>query len=86
VATCPAHARHFGDLGDPGSEVSMLVAERGGYDLMPEMGYAPVNKYLPPRPRQTAAGCTGAPSALEATNESLAGNAVLRWIDRLLSR
>ena len=66
VSTCPAHARHFGDLGDPDFEVSMLVAERGGYDLMPEMGYAPVNKYLPPRPRQTTAGCTGAPSALEA--------------------
>ena len=29
-----------------------LVAERGGYDLMPEMGYTPTNKYLPPRPRQ----------------------------------
>ena len=51
VATCPASARHFGDLGDPQSKVSRLVAERGGYDLMPEMGYAPTNKYLPPRPR-----------------------------------
>jgi hypothetical protein len=28
------------------------VAERGGFDLMPELGYAPTNKYLPPRPRQ----------------------------------
>ena len=52
VATCPAQARHFGDLGDPDSEVSQLVAERGGYDLMPEMGYKPVNKYLPPRKRR----------------------------------
>ena len=38
----------------PSSDVSKLVAERGGYDLMPELGYEPVNKYLPPRPRQTA--------------------------------
>ncbi len=48
VATCPVGARHFGDLGDPNFAVSQLVAERGGYDLMPEMGYKPVNKYLPP--------------------------------------
>ena len=52
VRTCPAKARHFGDLGDPDSDVSQLVAERGGYDLMPEQGTKPVNKYLPPRPKQ----------------------------------
>ena len=63
VATCPASARHFGDLGDPGSEVSKLVAARGGYDLMPEMGYAPTNKYLPPRPGQRSAGA-GRPSRM----------------------
>ena len=51
VRTCPAGARHFGDLGDPNSDVSKLVAERGGMDLMPEMGTKPVNKYLPPRPK-----------------------------------
>src|SRR5262249_1028874 len=86
VATCPTHARHFGDLGDPESAVSKLVAERGGYDLMPEMGYAPVNKYLPPRPRQAAVGCTGAAAQLEPLAVPSAGDAVLRWIDRLLSR
>jgi Fe-S-cluster-containing dehydrogenase component len=86
VATCPTHARHFGDLGDPDSDVSKLVAGRGGYDLMPELGYLPVNKYLPPRPRQTAGGCTGAPSALEPAGDWSTANAVLRWIDRLLSR
>ena len=51
VRTCPAGARHFGDFADPGSHVSKLTAERGGMDLMPEMGTKPVNKYLPPRPR-----------------------------------
>jgi Fe-S-cluster-containing dehydrogenase component len=84
VATCPTGARHFGDLGDPESDVSKLVAERGGYDLMPETGYAPVNKYLPPRPRQTAAGCTGAGAELRPADDS--GNPFLRWIDRVLSR
>ena len=51
VRTCPASARHFGDLADPDSHVSQLVAERGGFDLMPEQGTRPVNKYLPPRPK-----------------------------------
>ena len=33
------------------SNVSRLTAERGGMDLMPEQGTRPVNKYLPPRPK-----------------------------------
>ena len=49
VMVCPTKARFFGDLGDPNSAVSELVAARGGKDLMPELGYRPVNKYLPPR-------------------------------------
>ena len=79
VATCPTNARHFGDLGDPDSAVSRLVASRGGYDLMPEMGYRPVNKYLPPRPRTPVDA--PAPPPAEAGE-----NRLLRWVDRLLSR
>ena len=52
VQACPTRARHFGDLGDPHSAISRLVADRGGYDLEPDLGYKPVNKYLPPRPRR----------------------------------
>ena len=81
VATCPASARHFGDLGDPDSAVSQLVAERGGFDLMPEMGYRPVNKYLPPRRRPAHE-----PPKEQPTVTSGAGTSVLRWIDRVLSR
>ncbi len=51
VRTCPAGARHFGDFADPDSSVSKLSAERGGLDLMPEQRTKPVNKYLPPRPK-----------------------------------
>jgi Fe-S-cluster-containing dehydrogenase component len=79
VTTCPAHARHYGDLGDPDSDVSRLVAARGGVDLMPELGYRPVNKYLPPRPRPVA---DAAPMA--AAEASPGG--VLGWLDRMLSR
>ncbi|MEP6939784.1 MAG: 4Fe-4S dicluster domain-containing protein [Rudaea sp.] len=84
VMACPTRARHFGDLGDADSAVSRLVAARGGYDLMPEMGYKPVNKYLPPRPRRDACGASEAPPAAEAADFS--GAPLLRWLDKLLSR
>jgi Fe-S-cluster-containing dehydrogenase component len=83
VSTCPASARHFGDLGDPGSAVSRLVAERGGYDLMPEMGYRPTNKYLPPRPRPAPDAEAAALPAAETTETE---SVLLRWLDRALSR
>ena len=87
VQACPTRARHFGDLGDPGSAVSLLVAARGGVDLMPELGYAPVNKYLPPRPRR--AGTAAAKPAPELPREILDPEQLpplLRWLDRALSR
>jgi Fe-S-cluster-containing dehydrogenase component len=81
VATCPASARHFGDLADPQSRVSQLVAARGGYDLMPELGYRPTNKYLPPRRRQRPDE-TAPPAALP---EVAPAGGFLGWLDRLLS-
>ncbi|MBC6416577.1 MAG: 4Fe-4S dicluster domain-containing protein [Rhodospirillales bacterium] len=81
VRTCPTRARHFGDLADPDSDISKLVAARGGMDLMPEMGYRPTNKYLPPRARRE--GSAGeAPKTLEPANPE---GGFLAWIDRLLS-
>ncbi|MGA8758200.1 MAG: 4Fe-4S dicluster domain-containing protein [Stellaceae bacterium] len=86
VLVCPVSARHFGDLGDPDSAVSALVAERRGRDLMPELGYKPVNKYLPPRPgrmpRNSPTPSSSAPPPVAAS----AADGLLRWVDRLLSR
>jgi Fe-S-cluster-containing dehydrogenase component len=86
VAACPTNARHFGDLGDPESDISKLVERRAGYDLMPESGYKPVNKYLPPRPRKTTAQATGAPDRLRKTDRPSTEDGLLGWVDRMLSR
>jgi Fe-S-cluster-containing dehydrogenase component len=82
VSTCPASARHFGDLGDPDSAVSRLVADREGYDLMPEMECRPTNKYLRPRPRRPDAQSAGPPAKLE---DAAPEGGFLGWVDRLLS-
>jgi len=84
VQACPTRARHFGDLGDPQSKVSQLVAARGGVDLMPQLGYKPVNQYLPPRARRAGAA-TSAATAPEPL-DTAALPPVLRWLDRVLTR
>jgi len=77
-------AARYGDLGDLDSAVSKLVAGRQGYELMPEMGYRPTNRYLPPRPRH---------GGLEARDAAPSGESgiepeskILAWVDRVLSR
>ncbi|MGI9483549.1 MAG: 4Fe-4S dicluster domain-containing protein [Hyphomicrobiales bacterium] len=88
VRACPTSARHFGDLGDENSEVSKMVAKRGGFDLLPQSGYKPVNKYLPPRPRREKPEGEGAPVALEpieADGDSLTER-FFSWADKMLSR
>ena len=81
VQACPTRARHFGDLGDPESDVSKLVAERGGVALMPELGYQPVNRYLPPRPRR--AGDANDEGVAEAPARA---TSPLHWLNRILRR
>jgi Fe-S-cluster-containing dehydrogenase component len=84
VRTCPAGARHFGDLGDPDSDVSKLVADRGGFDLMPEMNTKPVNKYLPPRLKDQLDPERNETHALEAQAENPQG--FFAWLDRTLEK
>ncbi len=85
VRTCPAGARHFGDLGDPQSAVSQLVTDRGGFDLMPEQGTRPVNKYLPPRLRDHLPSAPTKPTPPpDPKTDGLGG--FLGWLDRTLER
>ncbi|WP_284126108.1 4Fe-4S dicluster domain-containing protein [Parerythrobacter aestuarii] len=85
VSTCPAGARHFGDFADPESDVSKLVAERGGYGLMPEQGTMPTNKYLPPRPRQRGDD-EKAPRMLTDSDQATdSAGLIARWVDKILS-
>ena len=79
VSTCPAGARHFGDLGDPESQVSKLVKLREGYGVMPEQGTKPVNQYLPPRKNQSAE------RFLIPVVDAEKPGGLLKWIDQLLS-
>jgi ferredoxin/DMSO reductase anchor subunit len=39
VLTCPTNARLFGDVHDSESEVSRIIREQGGYQLMPEWDF-----------------------------------------------
>jgi Fe-S-cluster-containing dehydrogenase component len=81
VRTCPAGARHFGDLSDPEATVFQLVEERGGVPLMPEQGTNPVNRYLPPREK---GGIDVLAPLLAPVADEPRG--LLRWIDKALEK
>ena len=80
---CPTSARHFGDLGDPASAVSRLVAERGGVELLPELGYRPVNRYLPPREPVDLIDMAREPGRRREGGANGADR-LFRWLDRIL--
>jgi hypothetical protein len=49
---------------------------------MPEMGYRPTNKYLPPRPRAAQKPDATAATALPSADPE---GGFLGWVDRMLS-
>ena len=54
---------------------------------MPELGYRPVNKYLPPRAGRMAPPPSRRVRVIDAKPMSRpTGDRLLRWVDRLLSR
>lgn len=81
VAACPTSARHFGDFNDPTSNVSALVAERGGYDLMPEQECRPTNKYLPVREKRLSDVVKVDRGALPTGSDGFFG-----WLDKALAK
>ena len=81
VRTCPTGARHFGDFADPDSAVSKLTRDRGGYDLMPDLGTKPTNKYLPPRKKDQQVEASPLAALLDIQATGFAG-----WLDKVLSR
>jgi len=81
VLACPTQARSFGDFGDPESKVSLLSLARDGAALMPELGYQPVNRYLPPRKKQPVCSASESERLQPAELPS-----ALRWLDKILSR
>lgn len=81
VRTCPTGARHFGDFADPDSNVSKLTRDRGGVPLLPQLGTKPVNRYLPPRPKDRPEEASLLAPLLDIKAQGLAG-----WLDRMLGK
>ena len=46
VSVCPTDCMHFGDLDDPESKISKLIAAREDFTILPEAGTAPQIFYL----------------------------------------
>ena len=80
VRTCASSERQFGDFAERQSDVTRLVAGRGGMDLMHEEGTRPVNKYLPPRPRKPLTDVGRAAQPADA------GKGFFAWLDGVLDR
>ncbi|MBW2182166.1 MAG: 4Fe-4S dicluster domain-containing protein [Deltaproteobacteria bacterium] len=52
VLCCEGQAMYFGDLNDPGSQVSKMIADKNTFQLNPEANTGPAVYYCPPKPRR----------------------------------
>ena len=85
VLACPTHARHFGDFDDPHSKVSILSLAREGEGMLPELGYKPVNRYLPPRAMPAIDTSSVQALSKVALKERLANTKIGQFINRMVS-
>jgi sulfite dehydrogenase (quinone) subunit SoeB len=89
VLACPTHARHFGDFDDPKSKVSILSLAREGEAMLPELGYKPVNRYLPPRAAPTidthSVESSGKAGLKDRLAQSLSNSKIAQLINRVVS-
>lgn len=83
VVACPTHARIFGDLDDPQSELSQYLVDqeeqtgREAFPLLPECGTEPANLYLGPMAQQQVS-TLGAAAEPDPIAEPYAGLATLK--------
>ncbi|MFB0561213.1 MAG: 4Fe-4S dicluster domain-containing protein [Candidatus Lokiarchaeia archaeon] len=52
VICCEGQAIYFGNLNDPNSEISQIIAQKKTFQLKPEAGTAPSVYYLPLKPKR----------------------------------
>ena len=52
VICCEGQAIYFGNLNDPNSEISQIIAQKKTFQLKPEAGTAPSVYYCPPKPKR----------------------------------
>ena len=52
VRACPGQARFVGDLDDPDSNVSRMIRDKGGFNILPDKGTRPTVFYLPPKRKE----------------------------------
>lgn len=93
VVACPTHARIFGDLEDPESEIATYVeqekeaTQREAFHLLPECGTEPANLYLGPLAKQEVStlGADAAPEpVVEGRSDGLAKLVTLLLLALLL--
>ena len=66
------------------------LSAASGFDLLPEMGFKPVNKYLPPRTKRDATTSTAPPATNAQTTNTQTTNSALEklfaFADKMLTR
>ena len=76
IEVCPGRARVFGDLNDPNSEVSQLLAHASVTQVRPDFGTKPKVYYIPPKQTGGGAQTPLAPLFVDPERRYLSGTVV----------